>query len=87
MKINTLIKRLQDIAKKKGNVEVFLADGFISCNHMYGEIKDFGFYKHCYETDKSEKEGIMLGAEDPHDSEPPSNCEDDEDHDDYAYGM
>lgn len=71
MKINALIKRLQELSKEKGNVEVFLADRLISCNSMNGSIKDFGFYKHWYETSKSEKEGILIGAEDPRDSEPP----------------
>lgn len=75
MKINSLIKRLQDISKKRGNVEVFIADRYISSNHQYGEIKDFDFYKHWYETKKSEKEGILIGAEDPYDSEPPYSGE------------
>lgn len=44
MKINVLIKRLQKLYEEKGNIEVFIADRYISCNHQYGQIKDFGFF-------------------------------------------
>lgn len=75
MKIDSLIKRLQAIQKSQGNVEVFLSDSYISANHMSGEIKDFSFYDHWYEVGRKEKKGILLGAEDPDDSMPPSSNE------------
>lgn len=80
MKINTLIKRLQKLYEEKGNAEVFIADRYISCNHQYGQIKDFDFFDCWYETDNGDKRGVLLGQEDPDDYEEPSvnKCEDEE---------
>jgi hypothetical protein len=64
MKIKTLIKRLQKFSEKKGNVEVFIADRYISCNHQYGQIKDFNFFDCWYETDTGDEKGILLGQVD-----------------------
>lgn len=66
MKINKLIKILQNISVRKGNIEIFLASGLISCNHSHGELKNFGYFKTWYDNNK---EGILLGAEDPSDYE------------------
>jgi hypothetical protein len=80
MKIKTLINRLQNILEKDGNVEVFLADSYISCNHQYGEIKDFELFKHWHATEKGDKEGILLGKENPDDEEPPTNIDEDDEY-------
>ncbi len=71
MKIDALIKRLQFIQRNQGNIEVFLSAGYISCNHMNGEIKNFDFFDHWHGGGKIGKKGILLGAEDPRDSMPP----------------
>lgn len=78
MKIKALIKRLEKLLKDKGNVEVFVADSYISYNHQYGVIRDFDFFEHWHETSDGDKKGILLGIEDPEDSDEPTNIEEDE---------
>ena len=68
MKIQKVIKRLKEIESQKGNIEVFISDRALYCNHQHGEFKDFQFFKTWYETNRSEKEGILIAVEDESDS-------------------
>jgi hypothetical protein len=63
MKINKLIEELQSIAATSGNIEVFIADSYISPNNHHNEIKDFNLYDTWYTAGKKDKPGILLGIE------------------------
>jgi hypothetical protein len=76
MKICKLIKWLQNIEKRDGNIEVLIADRALSCNHMHGEHREIGIFKTSFElANGEERDGMLLAVEDPQDSTPPSDGE------------